>query len=304
MIVFAAPCEFISTYWYLLQAQTRHTASLSPVERTLIESISPHIPIILLPPSSTPTASTQSHDRSRKASTSHLSSFRPASIDALRSGLFRTPSTLTTLRSEAASRFLRWREVERAVERVQWSTGALKTSIGLNPRPSMTRSQETERDDRWDKGAWEAQWEDSLSQEVALHLRRRRRSEPGRRLTPLSSFTTVSTHTPSITLMDSEDAEEDSIVSPCASAPFDPLHLPSLVVFSFSLLGALRTRVVRSLGWSTEAGPSRRRSPGSTPNDGQRKRPRSFGYTFGIGLALVSAFCAGVGIGLVATGRF
>ncbi|KAI0752614.1 hypothetical protein C8Q80DRAFT_1096149 [Daedaleopsis nitida] len=288
------------------------TPSLTPVETALIESLSPHIPIILLPSSLAPLTVPvpPPRDRSRRASTSHLSSFRPSSLDALRLGLFRTPSTLANLRMEAASRFLRWREVERAVERVQWSAGATKTPVVQDARPSITRSSETVRNIKWDKEAWEAQWEGSLSQEVALHLRRRRRrSDPAQRISPLSSLSTLGRHSTSITatLDSSEDADDETTApAPCINPSFDPLHLPSLVVFSFSLLGALRSRIGRSVGWQTT---EPRGSPAAqtSAKRGRQERPgarRSFGYRFGLGLALVSAFCAGVGIGLVATTRF
>ncbi|KAI1792663.1 hypothetical protein LXA43DRAFT_887036 [Ganoderma leucocontextum] len=240
LIILATPCK--SNCHFL--NQTIHPfppAALSPVERALVESLSTHIPIVLHPPSVSLSSGVSSHDHTRRASSSHLSAFRPTSIAALRTGLFRNPTTLATLRAEAAARFLRWREVERAVERVRWSAETYHVDGERHPNAKA---------EWFDKQAWEAQWDpqDSLSREVALHLQRR--SEPPRHASPF-------------------------LITPPCNTAFDPLHLPSLVVFSFSLLGALRTRVARSLG-----------------------------YTFGLGIALVSAFCAGVGIGLVAVTRF
>ncbi|RDX52447.1 hypothetical protein OH76DRAFT_1345103 [Lentinus brumalis] len=263
-------------------------SALLPIEKNLIESLGPHIPIILLPTSTPNALHTPSDYPSRRTSASHLSSFRPDSIDALRSGLFRSPSTLATLRSEASSRFLRWREVERAVERVQWSAGTARPRNVLDPSTSQSN-------EWWDKQTWEAQWEGSLSQEVALHLRRRRRSDAPRRPSPLPSLSASGNTVPA------QEDEQSLITPPCASTSFDPLHLPSLVAFSFSLIGALRSRVARSLGLTSAV------SAPTGPSSGrERKRTggRSFGHQFGLGFALVSVFCAGVGIGLFAAARF
>ncbi|RPD61816.1 hypothetical protein L226DRAFT_534000 [Lentinus tigrinus ALCF2SS1-7] len=290
----SSPCSPL--YTSLIMVAT--PSALLPIEKTLVESLSSHVPIILLPTSTPNALPTPSHDRSRRASTSHLSSFRPNSMDALRSGLFRTPTTLATLRSEAASRFLRWREVERAVERVQWSTGTVRAPNVPGPS-SHVRSPSNEW---WDKQTWEAQWEGSLSQEVALHLRRRRRSDPPRRTSPLSSLSTIGRQPSSFdTIPPSEDNEQSLITPPCAPASFDPLHLPSLLAFSFSLFGALRTRIARSIGFQGTA-----TTPTRPVSGRERKKTngRSFAYKFGIGFALMSAFCAGVGLGLVAAARF
>lgn len=220
-------------------------------------------------------------------------------------GLFRSPGTLATLRYEAASRFLRWREVERAVERVQWSAATLKTPIVPDTRPSMSDYMEQQHSNTWDKQAWEAQWEGSLSQEFALQLRRRRRSDPPRRLTSLTSFTSAQPSASTVTssALHVSTRERDDVNTPCA-APFDPLHLPSLFVFSFSLLGALRSRVARSLGIYAAPSPPKRTSPTKAKGAQPKSAGRSFGYTLGLGLALVGAFCAGVGLSMVASTRF
>ena len=273
--------------------------------------------MIVLPPSSLTFSSSSSFDLVPRYRSSHLSSFRPTSLDALRAGLFRTPSILATLRAEAASRFLRWREVERAVERVQWSTGtgsvrALPPIRAHDPPqpPALFTPGAEKHEYRWDKEAWEAQWEGTLSQEVALHLRRRRSSSGAtRRLAPLSSGS-GSLSTVGRLPLSLASSDERGLVSPPCTGAFDPLHLPSLAVFSLSLLRALGGRAWRTLGLG--GGSARRRSATVTAADTKRasdapegSRPRGAGYTFGLGLALVSAFCAGIGIGLVAaTGRF
>lgn len=233
----------------------------------------------------------------------------------LRTGLFRTPSILAALRAEAAERFLRWREVERAVERVNRgihaSTSAMKT-----PMPPHTQSDASVADlnGRWNKEAWEAQWEGELSQEVALHLRRRRAGTV-RRITPLPSLPARTRDERQTSYFHAQSdanaaldtpmpltTDERTLVScPSISAAFDPLHLPSLVVFSFSVLGALRTRIFRSVGISGGREDARRRASASNAEDDRRQGgKRGFGYTVGIGIALVSAFCAGFGIGLFA----
>ncbi|KAM5545416.1 hypothetical protein V8D89_001029 [Ganoderma adspersum] len=146
----------------------------------------------------------------------------------------------------------------------------------------------------FDKQAWEAQWDpqDSLSRE---------RPGGGRRHSTLCRSPAA------------DHLDEKSLITPPCGVGFDPLHLPSLVVFSFSLLGALRTRVARVLGWKKsgeDAGkqrPSlaRRASKEACREEGADARSvNGIKYMFGLGIALVSAFCGGVGIGLIAVTRF
>lgn len=87
-----------------------------------------------------------------------MSSFMPTSPSALRNGLFQSPETLSSLRYEAAERFLRWREVERAVETITISHREMAHYIDEKPRD-------------WDKAKWEAEWEIRLSQDVATRAR-------------------------------------------------------------------------------------------------------------------------------------
>ncbi|KAH9903268.1 hypothetical protein C8Q73DRAFT_832085 [Cubamyces lactineus] len=293
------------------------TPALSSAEKTLIEALSSHIPIIILPSTSSPLS--RLPNISYKVSSPHLSAFRPASLDALRTGLFRTPSTLAALRAEAAARFLRWREVERAVERVHWgvsSSSTLQSSSG----PKADRDSSEDKAGWWDKGAWEAQWEGSLSQEVALHLRRRRAGTI-RRIAPLTSLPTLGRGARQATSYFSQrdtditpdtagagldtpmphDADQGGLLSPrCPSGTaFDPLHLPSLFIFSVSLLDAFRARVTRSLGFRESASGSAS-SPAVREEAKRRSGRMGFGFAFGVGLALVGAFCAGVGFGLFA----
>jgi len=109
----------------------------------------PHIPVIVL---------RHGPDQTRFPSRPHMSSFRPSSPSALRNGLFRSPETLLSLRYEAAERFLRWREVERAVENI----AAIHRE---------TAHYVAEKPQGWDKARWEAEWEMRLSQDVATRTR-------------------------------------------------------------------------------------------------------------------------------------
>ncbi|KAH7883025.1 hypothetical protein F5I97DRAFT_1901323 [Phlebopus sp. FC_14] len=120
----------------------------SPSEDELVDALTPHIPVIVL---------RYGLDQTRFPSRPHMSSFRPSSAVALRNGLFRSPETILSLRYEAADRFLRWREVERAVE-----------IIGTSHRETAHISKKVPG---WDKAKWEAEWEARLSQDVATRSR-------------------------------------------------------------------------------------------------------------------------------------
>ncbi|KAI9567766.1 hypothetical protein HD554DRAFT_2106744 [Boletus coccyginus] len=121
----------------------------SSTENGLIDTFTPHIPVIVL---------RHGPDQTRFPSRPHMSSFRPSSPSALRDGLFRSPETLLSLRYEAAERFLRWREVERAVENI--------AAIHRETARCVA-----ERSQGWDKARWEAEWEIRLSQDVATRTR-------------------------------------------------------------------------------------------------------------------------------------
>lgn len=121
----------------------------SSAENDIINVLAPHIPVIVL---------RHGLDQTRFPSRPHMSSFRPSSPSALRNGLFRSPETLSSLRYEAAERFLRWREVERAVENI----AALHRE---------TAHYIAEKPQGWDKARWEAEWEIRLSQDVAARTR-------------------------------------------------------------------------------------------------------------------------------------
>ncbi|TFY64575.1 hypothetical protein EVG20_g5896 [Dentipellis fragilis] len=203
----------------------------SPQERTIIDRLSAHIPIITLPP-------VASHSRQRLK----LSAFRPASAYALRAGLFRSPETLALLRSETADRFLRWREVERAVNIVR-RTKYNAPSPDHKPKGAVPVGEKRGgAGATWNKADWEAEWDATLSRDVARRLRE-------------GTIT---------------GAPPRPIHHSCAPIAVDPLHLPSLLVFSMSLWTPLKSRVTQ------------------VKLSGMR-----------LGLVLVSTLCAGIGIGLM-----
>ncbi|KAH9022162.1 hypothetical protein EDB85DRAFT_2075492 [Lactarius pseudohatsudake] len=169
-----------------------HWSSLSHRDRAIIDGLGAHIPVILLP----------AGPRSL-----HLpvSAFRPSSTHALRAGIFHSPETLNLLRGEAADRFLRWREIERAVRSVRESRTDARPQDGV----------------AWDKATWETEWDATLSRDVARRLREGT-------ITAGSSGCYVpakSTHcTPPAVVL-------------------DPFHIPSLVMFSLSLFAPLKDSI-------------------------------------------------------------
>ena len=174
----------------------------------IIESLESYIPIIVLPRLSGP---------HRRPNTPHidkkkfkLSSFKPTSAVALRTGLFHSPETAGLLRAEAADRFLRWREVERAV-------GEIKSS-GKRKRDSEQES----RTEVWSKAKWEMEWMEDHS----LHVARRMRDV---------------TITQKVTTNDQSRSKET--FQPSSLISFDPLHLPSLFFFSLSLFEPLKSKM-------------------------------------------------------------
>jgi len=163
----------------------------TPLDYSIIAALCSAIPVI--PYSSTSSSSAISFDRDSCVS-SQLATFRPRTAAALRIGLFRSPQTLDLLRTEAADRYMRWRECEHAV------------SVMSSP-PGKTRS-------KWDK----AQWEASISEDVARRIRACQAS--------------------------SEDSRRKGRETrqPCFSPILDPLHLRSLMMLSLALFSPQRPR--------------------------------------------------------------
>ncbi|KAL1738408.1 hypothetical protein HDZ31DRAFT_27278, partial [Schizophyllum fasciatum] len=122
-----------------------HTPAPSSYEHTIVDRLGLHIPIVVLPRSARP----------RYPPTARLAALSPLSAIALRTALFRAPDAVAALRCEAADRFLRWCEVEHVAGEI---AGA-QTQV----RQPGKRA--------WSKAQWEAEWEATLSQDVARRLR-------------------------------------------------------------------------------------------------------------------------------------
>lgn len=271
----------------------------TPLDSEFIRALSAHIPLIVLPRLSDSHRIAESSTRTPHIPSAKLSAFRPASPVALRNGLFRSPETAALLRAEAVDRFLRWREVEKAVEGICESSlstnvgsgrGTLKPGSGRRGAGSRRmvhrlserdwgrgnfsgnaedarRSQQatTEKGEGWSKVKWEAEWMEDHAQEVARRVREDAtrkhvvgRSRTGTLLQPLKN---TDTDEPSTKAADCSGGSVDRGPAKCMDGPhahgmhpsFDPLHLPSLIVFSVSLIGPLRVRVWASLQSAVES---------------------------------------------------
>lgn len=225
--------------------------STSPthLDTSLVERLSPHIPVIALPP----------FPPSRRSS-QHLSSFRPANSAALRSYLFRSPETLASLRMEAADRFLRWREVHRVHNALTLSTTTTSpTHLKAHQCHSPTKI-------RWNRADWEAEWDYKLSKEVSdLHTSALPPPSPSKPPSPSNSSSCAAYYSPTT---------------------FDPLHLPSIFMFSLSLLAPLRHRI---FGEHMET-----LDDPTTTTKANIAQPFNWGV-----LGVMGAFCAGIGLGML-----
>lgn len=153
-----------------------------------------------------------------------------------------------------------------------------------------TATEETHAVDEegWSKAKWEAEWLESLSKDVdEVRRRRREMTITEKDFLPRPQVPDTTTGSPPSD-PDSDEKEErgdgdgsnDQQVPPgiqpsyAAGAIFDPLHLPSLVAFSFSLLCPLKARLSKSM--------------------------RDIWIAFcetRLKLALLGGFCLGVGVG-------
>ncbi|OCH91180.1 hypothetical protein OBBRIDRAFT_887170 [Obba rivulosa] len=320
-------------------------------KQTVLATLGDQIPLIILPssemtaqplsdPASDRSVFSQSsflHSSSQTAvqkstsSTFHhppYSAFHPNSALELRDAVFHSSAVRTLLRAEAAQRFLHWRAIEQAVDHVE-AKGPSLLQAARSPgkahlqetfpskiegdhllvTPTVrnaadsepwTAAVQSEHGFTWDKARWEAEWEGDLSRDIALSLRRRRAAR-----TPSPSY---------FTSPQMEHMEEEPVSLPCTPLDFDPLHLPSLLAESFSLLHPLRAylglghilsdavtdgteqRQIRTVGTHGEIGvctsPAARRARG-------HRRSMTSGAGFGLRLALMGAFCAGFGIGVL-----
>lgn len=217
-------------------------AAPTPLDKEIIQALSTDIPLIVLPRLSGPQRALGS------AFSAKLSAFRPSSAVALRSGLFHSPETVALLRSEAVDRFLRWREVERAVEGI--CDGSHRTTDDTHFESS--RREVPVPADSWNKARWEAEWMENHSRDVAVRMRVRQGTITGRRSKRRTSipaqFEEGSSESrrrhrqPTTPPQDKQPSEQPH-------ASFDPLHLPSLLMLSLSLLGPLKARLGETI-WS------------------------------------------------------
>lgn len=207
------------------------TAAPTPLDKEIIHALSTDIPLIVLPRLSGPQRGLGS------GSSAKLSAFRPASAVALRSGLFHSPETVALLRSEAVDRFMRWREVEKAVENI-WEGGH---------RDSHSERPLRELVDSWNKAKWEAEWMENHSRDVAVRMRQGTITDRGSKRRKSRNSTSMFSKSEKPSGDDISQGPEHEHDRP--HAPFDPLHLPSLLMFSLSLLGPLKSRLGETV-WS------------------------------------------------------
>lgn len=222
-----------------------------------------------------------------------LSNFQPSTAVALRSGLFHSPETVALLRNEAVDRFLRWREVEKSVERILGASVGKEQAGVSRPRrrPNRVgrakedaRAMLTHAEEKWDEVKWEAEWLVNFSRDVDSARRKREATITQKDIAP--PLLSTENDNAFASGAGSTNRPIEKVKTPAerlgphgAATVFDPLHFPSLLAFSFSLLGPLRTRLAQSVQEMWEA-----------LNETQVK------------VALLSGFCIGfgVGVGLVA----
>ncbi|ESK84437.1 hypothetical protein Moror_6216 [Moniliophthora roreri MCA 2997] len=154
-------------------------SSPTSLEEQLVDTLSSQIPVICIPSSSFSLTSVPSraHSPSSYISTgankNSLSSFRPLTPLALRHGLFRSPDTLATIRSEASEKFLRWSRVE-GVARKIWNGRTTEKARLRDRNLTVTQSTAISKAMTWSKAEWEKEWqgrwEEQLSSDVSVRL--------------------------------------------------------------------------------------------------------------------------------------
>jgi len=224
----------------LRSSRSRPTAPTKQDE-LLISELNIHIPLIVFPRPTqhhgifssqedvqatplpllhTPTPPSVPQQQTASSLIGHTSTIRPDNPFAFRISLLRSPGTLSTLRLEAVDRFLRWREVEKGVDRVlgissfqppalplftydsspsssprafeeQSLSGTLRPPLRADKGKGRAQplSSSSATVSKWDKGRWEAEWEDTLSSEIVKTVRQRRGREG--RQSPLDRRGTV-----------------------------------------------------------------------------------------------------------------
>ncbi|KIL66053.1 hypothetical protein M378DRAFT_124543 [Amanita muscaria Koide BX008] len=208
----------------------------------LVVDLAPYIPVISLPilPKDGDGCLVEKPGRIQSPK---VSCFKPRTLAALRAGLFRSPEIVAQLRSEAADRFMRWREVECAVADIfSIRNGALSPDIS----PSGYHNAQRSSPSSWDKARWESEWMPTFSVDVAKRLREGTITQ---RIKEFSQDETKFGYVPKTCPF------AETVPSPVfgRNPMYDPLHLPSLLVFSISLLGPLRERFDGSLSFVWDA---------------------------------------------------
>lgn len=158
---------------------------------------------------------------------------------------------------EAVDRFLRWREVRKIHNAM--SPPVTTTSHTLHKGHPRCPTRTT----KWNKADWEAEWDYRLSQEV---------SDLNKPFLP-----------PSPSKPDSPRNSSSNCGAYYSPPTFDPLHLPSVFMFSMSLLSPLRYRI---FGEPTET------------LDGSTTTRNTKPFNWGI-IGIMGAFCAGIGLGML-----
>ncbi|KAI5117684.1 hypothetical protein M0805_003474 [Coniferiporia weirii] len=254
---------------------------LTAQDHAIISGLASSIPII---PFSTASSSTALSFARHANVQPKLSFFQPRSHYSLRLGLFRSPQTLSALRAEAADRFMRWREVERAVADMSPLTAR---SGPMQRRGTITGT--INKDWGWSKAAWEV----SLSEDIA---RRMRLIRPHPHRTPESS--TEKSECGSTAAADGSGDTVLGRVAPCFAPALDPLHLRSLMVLSLALLAPRRLDAGASASAKAVSASTSTIKSTPTSTSGPASGARDGWGVWRWGLAIMGVFCAGVGIGL------
>ncbi|KAH6891802.1 hypothetical protein BKA70DRAFT_1326176 [Coprinopsis sp. MPI-PUGE-AT-0042] len=265
-------------------------SSPSPLERSIIDSLGGDVPIIVLSPESLPTQIT-----------SKLSGFRPSNALSLKDGLFHSPETIGRLRIEAAERFMRWREVERAVDGVVQHRTDETEYFSPRHRPRAG----------WDKEKWERDWMENLSKDVYVALQDRRQYEPHQRSPLVPNYEEDDADRSHSVTPSSESERPERPASPAPfhpnllphSQPFDPLHLPSLLLFAVSILGPLKNRVLDCVkaiaqGYLDDDHPRRAFQARREAGRAEKKTMRMIA----LGGLVTAGFAVGVGVGAAWSG--
>ncbi|KDQ32962.1 hypothetical protein PLEOSDRAFT_1110331 [Pleurotus ostreatus PC15] len=229
-------------------------------EHIITESLSSYVPVIKLPSTAAATMLYPSIPQStltRRRDPTHTHVFSP---HYLQPGTILRSNTLPSLRREAAERFLRWYEIDRIVGHfgVPVSRKLITPSSNNNNPSSSTlpsqgrdlvgtvkghqsgksakrKLEETTFEDR------KSFWESDLSIQVA----RRRLAAPSSFMSQQQSESHPEPDTPAQRTARplSHSTRSHSFIA----GNFDPLHLPSVLWFSLSLLGPFSRRISNSI---------------------------------------------------------